>query len=59
LKNQRMTPSPASAPASSAAMNIGASPGAIPEKLSVNARAIVTAGLANDVDEVTAHWFLV
>jgi len=35
-----------------AAMNMGASAGAIPEKLFVSAQAIVTAGLAKDVDHV-------
>ncbi len=33
-------------------MNIGTSIGAIPEKLFVSARAIVTAGLAKDVEAV-------
>jgi len=39
MKNQRMTPRPAKAPASCATMNIGTSTGAIPEKLFVSARA--------------------
>ena len=52
LKNQRMTPRPANAPTNCATMNIGTSAGAIPEKLLVSARAIVTAGLANDVEAV-------
>ena len=55
MKNQRMTPRAASAPTSCAAINIGTSPGAMPEKLSVNARAIVTAGLAKDVDAVNQY----
>ena len=33
-------------------MNMGTSAGAIPEKLFVRARAIVTAGLAKDVEAV-------
>jgi len=41
-----------SAPQSSAAMKPGRSAGRIPEKLLVIDRAIATAGLANDVDEV-------
>ena len=44
-KNHRMTTSPARAPANCATMNMGTSAGAMPEKLSVNARAIVTAGI--------------
>lgn len=52
LKNQLITPRPARAPASCATMNMGTSPGAIPEKLSVSARAIVTAGLAKEVEAV-------
>jgi hypothetical protein len=35
MKDQRMTPRPAKAPASCATMNIGTSTGAIPEKLFV------------------------
>jgi hypothetical protein len=33
-------------------MKPGTEPGAIPANVSVNARPIVTAGFANDVDEV-------
>src|SRR5271170_4563687 len=40
------------APRNSAAMKPGASSGLIPEKVLVKARAIVTAGLAKDVDAV-------
>ena len=36
-------------------MNIGAEEGLIPAKLSESIRAIVTAGLANDVDEVNQY----
>ena len=43
---------PPNAPTSWATMNIGTSAGAIPEKLFVSARAMVTAGLAKDVDAV-------
>ena len=50
-----MIPSPARAPTSCATMNMGTSPGAMPEKLSVNARATVTAGLAKDVDAVNQY----
>ena len=39
-------------PATWARMNPGASPGAMPEKVSVNERATVAAGFANEVDEV-------
>jgi len=48
LKNQLMTPSPASAPSSCATMNIGTSPGAMPRSCRQR-RAIVTAGFAKDV----------
>src|SRR5271166_3763485 len=51
-KNHRMMTRPASAPASWATINIGTSAGAIPEELLVSARAIVTAGLAKDVEAV-------
>ena len=47
-----MTASPARAPHNCATMNFGTSPGAIPEKLLVSARASVTAGFAKDVDAV-------
>ena len=40
------------APASWATINKGALLGLMPEKVSVNALAIVTAGLANDVEAV-------
>jgi hypothetical protein len=36
-------------------MKPGTDPGAIPAKVFVNARPIVTAGLANDVDEVAQY----
>jgi hypothetical protein len=47
-----MTRSAVTAPAISAATNAGTSIGRIPEKLSVKDLAIVTAGLANDVEAV-------
>jgi len=47
-KNQRMTTSPDKAPAGWATINIGTSPGAIPAKLLVRARAMVTTGLAKE-----------
>ena len=45
----------AAAPASCAAMNPGASAGRIPANVSLAARASVTAGFANDVDEVNQY----
>ena len=42
----------AKAPASSATMNPGASPGAMPANVSLNDRAMVTAGLAKEVEAV-------
>jgi hypothetical protein len=36
-------------------MNIGASTGRMPANVSVNARATVTAGFANDVDAVNQY----
>ena len=39
-------------PSTCATTNPGTSPGRMPAKVSVNARAIVTAGLANEVDAV-------
>lgn len=45
----------ASAPTTCAAMKAGASTGRMPEKLAVKARAIVTAGLAKDVDDVNQY----
>ncbi len=36
-------------------MNPGTEPGAIPAKVSLNARPMVTAGLANEVDEVNQY----
>jgi hypothetical protein len=45
----------AAPPAICAAMNAGAPAGAIPVNVSVNARAIVTAGFANEVDEVNQY----
>jgi hypothetical protein len=39
-------------PASCERMKPGAPPGAMPAKVSESERAIVTAGLANEVDEV-------
>ena len=49
---QRCNPAAIAAPMNCAAMNAGASVGRMPEKVSVNERARVTAGLANDVDAV-------
>src|SRR3954466_11095574 len=43
------------APASCAPMNPGTSPGRMPANVSVSARAIVTAGFANDVDAVNQY----
>ena len=51
-KSQPATSEAASAPASCATMNAGTSAGRMPAKLSVSARATVTAGLANEVEEV-------
>jgi hypothetical protein len=51
-KSQPKTRNPASAPASWETMKDGADCGAIPAKLFVTERAIVTAGFANDVDAV-------
>ena len=50
-----MTAMATSAPAAWAAMKAGASIGRMPEKVSVNNRAIVTAGLANEVDAVNQY----
>ena len=36
-------------------MNPGTEAGAMPAKVSLNARPMVTAGLANDVDEVNQY----
>ena len=46
---------PARAPRSCATMNIGTSSGAMPAKVAVNARAIVTAGFANEVEAVNQY----
>jgi DNA-binding protein H-NS len=51
-KSQRAASPETSVPANCATINIGASLGAIPEKLSVKLRAMVMAGLAKLVDEV-------
>lgn len=50
--NHRKSAVAAAAPSNCAAMNPGASVGRIPEKVSVIALAIVTAGFANDVEAV-------
>src|SRR5262245_52108955 len=50
--NQRKRYAAASAPSSSATRKPGTSRGAIPANVSLSARAMVTAGLAKDVDEV-------
>ena len=47
-----MSSTPASAPANSAMTNSGALEGAMPAKVSVRQRAMVTAGLANEVEAV-------
>ena len=46
------SPSPRAAPPNWARMNHPAELGAMPAKVSVTMRPIVTAGLANDVDDV-------
>jgi hypothetical protein len=51
-KSQRHRPAAASAPRICATMKPGTSGGEIPAKVSLSDRAMVTAGLANDVDEV-------
>ena len=48
----RTTRVASAAPTSCMRTNIGTDPGAIPANESDNMRAIVTAGLANEVDEV-------
>src|SRR6478735_8652643 len=50
--SQRKSAVAAAAPTSCATMKPGASAGRMPAKVSLEARANVTAGLANDVDEV-------
>ncbi len=50
--SQRHNSTAAKAPAHCAAMNPGASTGRMPAKVSLAARASVTAGLANEVDAV-------
>ena len=50
--NHRKTAVAAAPPASWAMMNPGASAGRMPTNVSLAARASVTAGLANDVDDV-------
>ena len=53
--SQLMKINAVTAPHSSAAMKPGRSMGRIPEKLFVIDRAIATAGLANDVDDVNQY----
>src|SRR5258708_5245644 len=53
--SQRKARVAATAPASCAAMNPGVSTGRIPAKVSLAARASVTAGLANEVDAVNQY----
>ena len=55
LSIQRKSPVAANAPASWAAMKPAVSAGRMPAKVSVAARARVTAGLANDVDDVNQY----
>ena len=52
---QRNTHTASAAPAIWASMNPGTSPGRMPENVSVNERASVTAGLANEVDELNHY----
>ena len=52
LKSQPAIPRAVTDPASCAAMKLGADPGAMPAKVLLRERAIVTAGLANDVEAV-------
>ena len=52
MKMRATSASPTTAPTSCTAMNPATDPGAIPAKVSVKARMMVTAGLAKDVDEV-------
>src|SRR4051794_29265849 len=49
------SPRPTAPPTSCAAMNPGSDCGAIPAKVSLNARPMLTAGFANDVDEVNQY----
>ena len=51
-KSHRHRPPAASAPMNCATMKPGTSGGDIPAKVSLSERAIVTAGLANEVDDV-------
>lgn len=51
-RNQRQNRNASKAEANSAATNAGASSGRMPENVRDKVRAIVTAGLANDVDAV-------
>ena len=53
--NQRNRTVAAAAPASCATMNPGTSAGRIPANVSVAERASVTAGFANDVDDVNQY----
>ena len=53
--SQRNSNVAAIAPASCAATNVGTSTGRIPANVSESDRAIVTAGFANDVDEVNQY----
>ena len=53
--NQRNSSVAAIAPPICARINPGASAGRIPEKVLLSARAIVTAGFANDVDAVNQY----
>ena len=53
--SQRKKPNAVVAPTSCAAMNPGASIGRIPANVSVRVRAMVTAGLANDVEAVNHY----
>src|SRR5579872_1431833 len=53
--NQRKSTVAASAPINCVMMKPGASAGLIPAKVSVNDRASVTAGFANDVDAVNQY----
>ena len=52
VQNQRASSTAASMPASCAAMKATTPPGAMPANVSDSERAMVTAGLANDVEAV-------
>ena len=55
FSSQANTSAASTAPMNSAAINAGTSIGRMPEKVSVNPRAMATAGLAKDVDDVNQY----